>query len=256
MLNKELDLDKIRFEYLKNKRIKIDNFLDPKFAELVYSGFQDITKRNLWYQSNLGNHRHYNPNLDEAQFIYEHFTYHFEKYPVRNSRLSHFLAFDCRRLDIDPRKTNYKEIIRSMEEHPEHELEDYHPFRRVANFLNSKDTYDMFSYITGHHLTYDSVLAFASKYSQGDFMGLHDDGGHPRKFAYVMGFTKNWLPHWGGSTVITDNKREKVIETYLPSFNSIILFDVPIFHYVSPVSNYAQSDRISFTGWYFDYRKM
>jgi Rps23 Pro-64 3,4-dihydroxylase Tpa1-like proline 4-hydroxylase len=249
MINKNLNFEKLKEEYKQKKRIVIRDFLEPDIAEQVYEGFLDLTERHLWYQVNYGDPRYYNKKLKGDAAVYAHFSYKFEKFPLTNFKLSHLIDFDARRKDIS-------KLVKNNEEHPENELSEFHPLRKVSSLLNSRQGHDFISSLTGQSLTYDSCQCFASKYVAGDFNGSHSDadysGNSPRKVAYVFNMTKNWLVHWGGNLIILDHNFENVIEDYTPKFNSLIVFDVPLAHAVLPVSTYCQSERYALTGWYYD----
>jgi Rps23 Pro-64 3,4-dihydroxylase Tpa1-like proline 4-hydroxylase len=246
MLNKNLDIEKIKNEYKEKRRILIPDFLDTDVAEFIYKGFLNLTEKNLWYQSNFGNHRYFDKNMKGWESGSIHFTYKFEKYPVTNFKLSYLLDADCRRKNVNNLRDPDKE-------HPERELSESHPLRKMGAMINSKQFHNLITLITGYKLTYDSSYCFASRYTADDFMGAHSDGGLPRKVGYILNMTKHWLVHWGGDLVILDNTYKNVIEDYTPSFNNLILFDVPLPHAVLPVSIYCQSDRYALTGWFFDY---
>jgi SM-20-related protein len=242
LLNPGLDFDKLNLIFQEKRRIVIPDFLEEKSAEQIYQGFQDITARNLWYQVNFGNPRYYDKSLPENERIKPHFSYKFEKYPVKNMSLRSLLLIDAQRHDI--------EKLRYIADYPELELEDSHPFRIGGEILNSQSSHAAINKITGMELAQKSVKCFASRYTAGNYLATHSDDGPPRMIAFVLNFTKHWLPHWGGNLVIFDGKVENIIETFTPRFNTMILFEVPIHHAVLPVSIYCPSERLALSGWY------
>jgi SM-20-related protein len=91
-----------------------------------------------------------------------------------------------------------------------------------------------------------------TRYAAGHFLKTHCDTGHykddKRHSAYVMGFTKNWSPDWGGTLQLLDREKS-VVETLTPQFNTLNMFRIPVDHFVSPVANFCPSSRLSATGW-------
>jgi hypothetical protein len=251
MINRNIDIEKLTAEYKEKRRVQIIDFLEPEVAEHIYNGFQDLTARNLWFQINYGDPKFYDKKLKGDEALYAHFTYKFEKYPLVNFKLSSLLNYDGRRKDFDSRRQDAAKI-QLLEDHPENELSEFHPLRKISALFNSRQSHDFITMMTGHKVSYDSIICFASRFSAGDYQGAHSDGGHPRKVAFILNMTKDWLPHWGGNLVMMDENYEKVIEDFMPRFNSIVFFDVPIAHAVLPVSLYCQSDRYALTGWYLD----
>jgi len=93
---------------------------------------------------------------------------------------------------------------------------------------------------------------FISKYSYGNFLSVHSDRNNGR-VAFVLNLSKDWKPEYGGLLHILDNKRENVIRTIVPHFNSLTLFYIPpnigIPHFVSHV-NIKNKNRFAITGWF------
>ena len=91
---------------------------------------------------------------------------------------------------------------------------------------------------------------FISKYSAGDFLGIHHDD-KKGDIAFVLNLTRNWKPEWGGNLMIQSGPNSWV--TLSPKFNSIILLDVHgeggHNHLVTEVTQAAPHDRIAITGW-------
>lgn len=119
----------------------------------------------------------------------------------------------------------------------------------VFEFINSPPFLDLMRRITGH----DDIAwadAHATCYQAGHFLMRHNDempGAH-RRAAYVLNFTRDWRPDWGGYLQFFD-ERGDVEKGFRPVFNAINLFTVPQDHSVEAVSPFAQSARLSITGW-------
>ncbi len=88
----------------------------------------------------------------------------------------------------------------------------------------------------------------ASLYLPGDYSLPHSDAAAPREVAFIWHLTKSWHPEWGGALFWCPTA------TYVsPSYNSLILFNVVeqhSYHFVTPVSPYAQGKRLTVNGWW------
>jgi len=90
----------------------------------------------------------------------------------------------------------------------------------------------------------------ATRYVGGQFLNRHDDAEDPKRLvAFVLGLTREWSPGWGGVLQITDENGD-IVESYVPRFNSMVMFKVPLMHCVSYVAPFAQVPRYSLTGWF------
>ena len=124
-----------------------------------------------------------------------------------------------------------------------------HYWAKAVSFLNGADFLDLAREITGIE-GIDFVDAQATLYRGGDFLTVHDDDvpGTKRLAAYVLSFTPVWRPEWGG--LLEYLGRGSQIEMgYMPGFNTLKLFRVPMAHHVSMVAPYAGSGRYSIIGW-------
>lgn len=98
----------------------------------------------------------------------------------------------------------------------------------------------------------NKVDAQATRYTAGHFLNLHDDAqydGAERRCAYVLNFTRDWRAEWGGLLQFLD-EGGKVVDSFVPRFNSLSLFAVPTPHIVSYVTPFAGAPRLSITGWF------
>jgi Rps23 Pro-64 3,4-dihydroxylase Tpa1-like proline 4-hydroxylase len=124
---------------------------------------------------------------------------------------------------------------------------------RVLELLNTNETLDFVRRITGI-ATLRKADAQATLYQPGNFLTLHDDGGSPteqRRVAYVLNLTRRWQPDWGGLLHFVNNDGE-IVESWLPEFNVLVLFKVPVKHTVSYVAPFAGERRFAITGWFRD----
>jgi Rps23 Pro-64 3,4-dihydroxylase Tpa1-like proline 4-hydroxylase len=137
----------------------------------------------------------------------------------------------------------------TLSQHGEAYPDPAHYWAEVTSFLNGADFLGLARAVTGI-----PQIAFADAqatlYRAGHFLTLHDDNveGLNRRIAYVMSFTTFWRPEWGGllEFVGADGQVEA---GYVPNFNSLRLFRVPMKHHVSYVAPFAMTGRYAITGW-------
>ena len=119
----------------------------------------------------------------------------------------------------------------------------------VVEFLNSDIFLGLVKSVTG---ATDVVRADAqaTRYIPGSFLRKHNDlnSEGTRRVAYVLNLTKDWQADWGGLLQFLDDTG-RVEETYFPLFNSLTLFEVPMWHNVSYVAPAAPRGRYAITGW-------
>ena len=123
------------------------------------------------------------------------------------------------------------------------------PLIGFARLMNDPGTIGRFRSLAPG-LDLDFADAQATRYNGGDFLTRHDDdvAGKGRQLAYVLSLTPDWLPEWGG-LLLFNGPDGGIVETFVPSFNTLNLFAVPQPHSVSYVAPYAGAARISVTGW-------
>lgn len=119
----------------------------------------------------------------------------------------------------------------------------------VLEFLNSEEFIGLMRRVT---CCADVRLAMAqaTRYMPGHFLTKHNDikNGEYRRIAYVLNMTQNWRADWGGLLQFTD-EQGNVVDTFMPTFNSLTLFQVPMWHHVSYVAPFALHGRYAITGW-------
>ncbi|WP_448210942.1 2OG-Fe(II) oxygenase [Colwellia sp. MEBiC06753] len=124
-----------------------------------------------------------------------------------------------------------------------------HFFNQIIEFLNTETTLNYFRELLGV-----PEISFAdgqiTRYGPGHFLNVHDDNVEDknRVAAFVINLTNNWRADWGGALHLLD-KEHKITQSFLPSYNEINIFKIPVDHYVGYVSPFAQAKRISITGW-------
>lgn len=120
---------------------------------------------------------------------------------------------------------------------------------RVLEYLNSAEFLGFARRVTGVEAI-RKADAQATRYVAGHFLNLHNDfnSEQRREVAYVLNLTRDWRADWGGLLHFADGEGN-VIDTFMPRFNTLTLFRVPAYHFVSHVAPYAQGARYAITGW-------
>ena len=96
------------------------------------------------------------------------------------------------------------------------------------------------------------VSVQATRYLPGHFLRRHNDTGYAgqrRRFAFVFNLGRGWQADWGGLLQFLDAD-DRVVDTFVPRYNSLSLFEVPQYHCVSQVAPWAQAARYALTGWF------
>lgn len=220
----ELNIEELKNNYQINQRLKIRNFLNNQFVESL---FQYSLHNKNWILATGLNHVKYEKTM----------TLQNEK--ANNLQIKNVNdAFGKDQFSyIFHRSMNSKNM-------------SYYEFA-LRQTLNSKSFLETLNKITNLELTGISTL-FLSKYKSGNFLSPHSDKGNG-KLAFVINISKGWKPQYGGILHFMNNERTEIIDSYVPEFNSFIIFTVPdngIPHFVSHVSPNIKISRYSITGWF------
>jgi Rps23 Pro-64 3,4-dihydroxylase Tpa1-like proline 4-hydroxylase len=118
----------------------------------------------------------------------------------------------------------------------------------LVSFLNSPPFIDFVRRLTGTG-EIEWVEATATCFRPGHFLAFHDDSSaSTRRIAYVINLTREWRPEWGGLLEFMSSSGH-IAEAYVPRFNSLNIFRVPMAHAVSCVSPSAGTLRLAISGW-------
>ena len=119
---------------------------------------------------------------------------------------------------------------------------------RMFDFLNSDEVLALIGEITGRS-DLKSADAQYTRYMPGQFLTRHKDDitRERRQLAYVIVFSKNWHPDWGGLLQFFEDGG-KPRDAWLPAFNTMSLFDVRHVPSVTYVTPFAREPRLSLTG--------
>lgn len=238
-LNQNLDTLKIAADFKASKRVRIDNALEPGSAEAIFSCLRNYTAWELSYSGEDGqpmrvsNQELVNMSVDELTTLSTgvhrrgatSFQYLYKFFPM---------------VDLI---TAGKVTENSM-------LFD------IATFLNSASVIQLARNITGN----DKLVKLdphANLYEPSHFKNLHDDmrvdknarDRSVRRYAVVLGFTKNWSVNWGGNMSFYPGPNPISAESSYPGFNSLEIFEIPALHRVSMVMPFAAKGRYTITGW-------
>ncbi|MFU8830621.1 MAG: 2OG-Fe(II) oxygenase [Wenzhouxiangella sp.] len=121
---------------------------------------------------------------------------------------------------------------------------------QLSEFLNSEPYLKFARQLTGCDQI-RRVSAQATCYRPGHFLRLHTDkvDEEGRIAAYVINLTPRWNADFGGMLNFL-GADGAVSEVFYPWFNSLSLFRVPAWHFVSPVALWANQPRLAITGWF------
>jgi Rps23 Pro-64 3,4-dihydroxylase Tpa1-like proline 4-hydroxylase len=125
-----------------------------------------------------------------------------------------------------------------------------HPLYGLLEEVNGAPVLDFARAVSGHA---DIVKADAQAtlYAAGHFLTDHDDlvEVEGRRLAYVLNMAKDWRPDWGGYLNFMDAKGN-IVAGFMPRFNTMNLFLVPLRHNVAQVAQFAPMGRFAITGWF------
>jgi Rps23 Pro-64 3,4-dihydroxylase Tpa1-like proline 4-hydroxylase len=224
-LNPALDRAALTEEFRRKGRVHIASVLTPKSAERLQ---HCLAKETQWSVT-------FNQGSDFMDVAYASLAERSKLAigAMRRATSDFQYVFDNHRLS------------RNGEPYPE----STHHLARIVEFLNSPPVLGFVRGVTGL-----GAIAWADAqatlYRPGDFLTLHDDriGGHKRLAAYVLSMTPDWRAEWGGVLQFLD-ERGHIDEGYVPAFNALNLFRVPVLHSVSQVAIFGGM-RYSVTGWF------
>jgi Rps23 Pro-64 3,4-dihydroxylase Tpa1-like proline 4-hydroxylase len=124
-----------------------------------------------------------------------------------------------------------------------------HFFNDILEFLNTEKTLNLFrELLSAPEITFaDGQI---TRFKAGHFLNCHKDDvdNKNRVAAFVINLTKDWRADWGGALHILNDELQ-IEQSFLPTFNEIHIFKIPVDHYVGYIPPFATGNRISITGW-------
>ena len=229
-LNPDLKADQIAAELAARKRVQICDFLRPAAAEALLAHLSDSAD---WRHVINGAEKVYEIPCDELESMDEAQRAVLDRKTDERAAREFQFRFDTIRVPDDEQDR----------------IATKTPLTEFARFLSSPPMVQWFRSITGCDKI-DFADAQATRYRSGAYLTRHDDAveGKQRHFAYVLNLTREWREEWGG-LLLFPQEGGVTVDSLVPHFNLLTLFEVGQPHCVSQVASYAPRPRISVTGW-------
>lgn len=231
MLNPELDRQVYRKEFAIDGRIRIDNFLDEEISERIRQYCLEENPFDLTYFADGQNRV---STQAEIAKMTQNEKGEFGK-KIR-SAASQGIGFMYGSYRMKTAQSNGNEKLVFLGE--------------VFEYFNSEAMLEFIREVSGAEdiLSADAQL---TRYTTGQFLTRHRDvvEGRDRRLAYVLGFTREWHPDWGGLLQFYEEDGTPR-EAWTPRFNSLALFDIRHIHSVTFVTPFALEPRLSLAGWF------
>jgi len=232
MLNPELDAAALAAEFAKDGRVRIRRLLEPGIAERV--GEYCRTQLPFNFIFNLGGRNYVWSTADVAQ-----------KSKEELQKIQRDIWSEAQRGN-GFQYGGY--VMRMADRNTSDEALSY--LHSLFDFLNSARMLEFIMQVTGSD---DLVSADApyTRYIPGQYLTRHRDivDAQGRKFAYVLGFSRNWHPDWGGLLQFYEEDGTPR-DAWVPEFNCLNLFATRHIHAVTYVTPFAGEPRLSLTGWF------
>lgn len=231
-LNPEVDVEALARDYAAKKRIHIANIFTEETAEQIYAVLDKQVPWELtWFDGEVDRCTTFQemnamPPQERAAFVQKN-----------HKQANNGFAFAYNTFKFHERFAEGK--------FPDH------PLQAVDKFLASPEMVAFFQTLTGDG-EINAGGGHATWYAPGHFLTIHTDKipRKDRRAAFVFNFTKTWRPDWGGELKFYPPQATRVEEAYLPDFNSLNVFTVPVAHSVGFVAPFALYPRVAITGWY------
>jgi hypothetical protein len=236
MLNPKLEIKQLRQVYLRQKRVRVENFLDPSIA---------IQVQGLLTENSLPMHMAFyasgRPNSISAS--------EFESFEPAEKRIL--------KLDLEEQASRgigycYETVMPKNIKNREVSIsgQGHDLLTKVANSFSSQETLKLVKQITGN-ASVKEADAQLTRFSVGHYITRHRDElpNKRRELAYILSLTDGWHPDWGGLLQFF-NPDGSVRDAWVPKFNTLSLFEIQHIHSVTYVTPFARVPRYSMTGWF------
>lgn len=113
------------------------------------------------------------------------------------------------------------------------------------DLCNSDEFKHLITTLTGRKIG-NIDLFYINRFDKGHFLNTHTDSGN--NIGIALNITQKWDPNFGGLTHILDQDRKKIVDTLIPGFAELFLFDTSekqVPHFVSTVTANQESRRMS-----------
>jgi len=233
-LNANLDVERLAREYRERKCVQIPDFLDAASAAQLEAAIQTLPWRLLCQDDALKN-----------------WTFTREEWAAKSPEERKQFQEGMRKRASEGIGSHY--LVYSMINAVLMGWDRGHPIHELTNFLNSKPVIE-FARAISSKPGITKLDAHASCFLPGHYLNKHvDDGDYDeRQVAYTLGFTRDWLPDWGGMLLIYDESEKDVMIGRCPRFNTFTVFDGRIPHSVTAISPFTPKPRYTVTGWFRD----
>jgi Rps23 Pro-64 3,4-dihydroxylase Tpa1-like proline 4-hydroxylase len=232
MLNRSLDRAALAAKFREDGRIRIETVLDPEIAERIRAAcINDVPFQFVAY---IDGKNVKIPPEEMAKFDPERFREFQGKLLDSASKgIGFFYGGYLMAHKLDDTSNERMQFLHS-----------------VFEYLNSEEMLSFIREITGND-ELKSADAQYTRFTPGQFLTRHRDENttEQRRFAYVLGFSRNWHPDWGGLLQFFEDDGTPR-DAWAPTFNSMSLFDVKHVHSVTFVAPFALEPRLSLTGWF------
>ena len=235
MLNKNHDKTTLSELFSFDKRIAVEKFFDTEVAERIHNAcktsipFSTHYVLDEKYQSKT-KHEIVSMGKKEAQET-------FKKISEAAAKGVGFL---------------YEGYLQSRANRTPLDIEDteLNFAHEVFEYFSSSEVVKLIKEITGDNSIVGAEPQF-TRYTKGHFLTRHLDivPNGKRKYAFVLGLTKNWHPDWGGLLQFYEQNGTPR-DAWSPKFNVLSLFEVSHVHAVTYVTPFAVEPRLSLTGWF------
>ncbi len=237
MINNAHDLAQLRAHLKRDGRVQVDDYLQPDAALRLQACLQREVPWTLALR-----------DADGARTI-DHATYDAMD-PGQRQRLLAQVTASVRDESTAEGRFRFAYdsymMVRAYQEGRDPGL----LLHRVLEVFNSPDYLGFARELTGDQRV-RRVNAQATRYQPGHFLRYHTDinSQEGRLYAYVINLSREWNADWGGLLQFIDDDG-RVLDSFLPRWNTLSLFAVPAGHAVSLVAPWAEQERLAITGWF------
>lgn len=239
LINPNLDRAELARSFAANGKLRVANVLRPDFAEALH----DCLSREVPWRLMYYNHGARGPQVVGRLF------------PEQRAGMSEAdLAALVAKIDREA-QTEFHYLYEGYDvlDARRQGLDRGLLLQEFLSFMGSDELFDFVREVSGDQ-EFNRVDCHACRYQPGHFLKEHVDESpfEQRHMAYVFYFTRDWHPDFGGLTYFLDDDGQ-VTDTFVPEYNSLTLFKVPVGHCVSQVASFAPRPRLSITGWFTRY---
>jgi Rps23 Pro-64 3,4-dihydroxylase Tpa1-like proline 4-hydroxylase len=228
LLNPQLDVSELTARYAIDDRVRVDELLTPETTSAVHEAAKSLPYDYLFFsggQTRLAT---------ESQMA--------ALTPEQRKQLQQELN-EMARKGVGYLYSGYRMEGERLEAAPA-------VLRSLFELMNSDSVLSLIRQISGIAEIYSADGHF-TRFTPGHYLTRHSDNvtAEQRRIAYVLSLTPEWHPDWGGLLqFFEEDGRPR--DAWEPRMGSLSLFDVRHVHSVTYVAPWAESPRLSLTGWF------